>query len=142
MLTNYDKGIVAERLVAKKYLKNGYRFLKHRYRNPDKYAGEVDLIFEHDETMSKTSFQTTFKTLVFVEVKFRYRQEFIREMISVKQIRRLNHARGSFMAENYDLYKDHGARLDIAFLPLLNYNAIQIFENITANLSDYYFQDW
>jgi putative endonuclease len=96
----YRRGLWAERVVCFFLLLKGYLILERRYKTN---LGEIDVIVLRG------------KTLVFVEVKARARQEQLAEVISSHQQQRLFRAAQLFLAKN-PCYIKHDLRFDAVLL--------------------------
>ncbi len=92
----YQFGVSCEN-IAQNFLKSqGYSILQNRYKT--KY-GEVDLIVKDS------------KTLVFVEVKARKKDELIEVILRQKQIERIKNSAQYFLSQNLQ-YQDFDVRFD------------------------------
>lgn len=85
MKKTYQFGIFAEKIAALFLRLKGYQILQSRYKN---HFGEIDLI-------AKKS-----RVIIFVEVKARKSKTTIEEMLSQRQIQRIERAAEFFIAKN------------------------------------------
>jgi putative endonuclease len=88
MLSNYIKGYVIEWWMRIILRIKGYIPVAHRYRSP---YGEIDLIYIHG------------RTLVFVEVKYRWKRYDAAYALTEHQRQRISRAAAYFRAHNYVL---------------------------------------
>lgn len=79
---SYHAGLAAERLIARDYVRRGYRVAGHRWRGE---AGEIDLITRDDDGV------------VFVEVKKSRDFATAAQRLSRAQMRRLYHSAEQFL---------------------------------------------
>lgn len=95
MIKSYYFGFLAEYLVIIYYFFSGYNIVKHRFKTN---LGEVDIICSKNNQ------------LVFIEVKARTLYQ--EEVLTNKQISRINNAAKLFMAKNYKL-QNFDVRFDL-----------------------------
>lgn len=90
-MQSYQFGVSCENVAQKYLISKGYKILRRRYKAK---CGEIDLVALKD------------KTLVFVEVKARKKDELIEVLLRPQQVSRIRNAALMFMAENlcYDGY--------------------------------------
>ncbi|USO01810.1 MAG: YraN family protein [Alphaproteobacteria bacterium] len=88
MLSNHTKGYIVEWWVRIVVRIKGYIPVAHRYRSP---YGEIDLIYIHG------------RTLVFIEVKYRWQRQDALCALTDHQRRRIARAANYFRAHHYVL---------------------------------------
>ncbi len=99
--SHYSKGVLAEEVVEKFYISEGYCLISKRYKKID--AGEIDLIF------------TKGNHLVFTEVKARKNIYDAYHSLTEKQILRIRNAAELFIAEK-PIYITYEIRFDLAIV--------------------------
>ena len=99
---SYFFGLLAEYYVAFILLFKGYRLIKHRYKTK---LGEIDLIM------------TRGKDLIAIEVKARRNDNCqIGEVVSIKQLYRINNALRVFLGRYGNRYTNFTIRTDIVLV--------------------------
>ena len=99
MLTNFDKGIKAEKVVAKFISSAGFKIIQHRYVSP---YGEIDLIAANKNL------------LLFCEVKSRSKC-LHKEVLCNRQVKRITKSAEYFLMENPQ-YNNFNCRFDFVLL--------------------------
>ena len=94
--TNYEKGVVFEKIAADMLVHSGYKILGTRVRNQ---YGEIDLIVQKDNDV------------VAVEVKQRRTLNTSLECISDRQKARISRAFSVFISERVNLFENY--RIDV-----------------------------
>ncbi len=102
-LTNYARGVWAERYAALYLFFKGFRILATRFKTP---VGEIDLIAVRNNVM------------VFVEVKSRTSLDSARAAIAERSQYRISRAAQYFLSKNHcpAAYKNYTLRFDVIAL--------------------------
>ncbi|MBL8640331.1 MAG: YraN family protein [Alphaproteobacteria bacterium] len=102
-MTNYARGIWAERYAALYLFFKGFRILATRFKTP---VGEIDLIAVRNNVM------------VFVEVKSRTSLDSARAAIAERSQYRISRAAQYFLSKNHcpAAYKNYTLRFDVIAL--------------------------
>ncbi len=99
-LTNYARGIWAERIAVALLWVKGYRIRERRYKTR---LGEIDIIATHG------------RTLVFIEVKVRSTMDAARNGILPGSYARLTHAAQAYLVK-YPKFSQYNQRFDLIAL--------------------------
>ena len=94
MITPYQYGILAEKVVVISLRLRFYKILAQRYKTR---CGEIDIIAKKSDK------------IIFIEVKARRKKAHIERILSLKQMERIKRAANIFIAKNNHLqkYKRH-----------------------------------
>ena len=99
--TSYRIGIFSEKLAILYLILKGYKILKNRYAGikGSKY-GEIDLIAQKNNT------------IIFIEVKNRYKKQDAYESITERQQQRIANSAEVFISKNYKKIGNMNFRFD------------------------------
>jgi len=90
MMTPYQYGLLAEKIVVISLRFRFYKILAQRYKTK---CGEIDIIAKKSNK------------IIFIEVKARRKKTNIEQILSVKQMERIKRAANIFIAKNNHLQK-------------------------------------
>ena len=96
-IKSYNFGLIAEYIAIILLIIKGYNILRHRYKNR---FGEIDIIAKK------------LHKIVFIEVKARKNNNFIKESISTQQINRIKNSAEIFISQNQH-YSNYYFRYDL-----------------------------
>lgn len=114
-LTNYEKGLRAEKFVINKLIENKYCILGHRVKTP---YGEIDILAQRGNT------------IIAIEVKLRKTLNEARECISRRQIQRILQALLLIMSQRNLSFETY--RIDVVCVN--KYGKYEYIKNVIETL--------